>query len=655
MDPDATQKSPKPEEQQCLFGDGFLDDHAGSIIREPRVAIVELIANSFDAGATVVNIEWPTEAGQPFLISDNGAGITKSDFDKRWKMLSYDRRVSQGRYAENPNGISGEKRVAFGRSGKGRHGAFCFADGYEVRTIKQGKSFSCRVERASNPGSSPFKFTAAAEGNAVGHGTEIRAIITRNFITEDELREIIGAKFSVIPSFQILLNRQPIQLLDIKNLQTSTVEIDGHGTVMVHQIDSEARDRTTHLRGICWWVKQRAVGNPSWGGLEGEGAYLDGRGSLARRYSFVVEADILEPFRKPDWTGFHGSPEVNAVTQGVHRHVIQTLHQLQSANRKERKKMALEGTKGALREMTTVSRQYVARFIDEVQETCPTISELDLARTAGIFTKMEVAKTGYDLLRQLARCSPDDIDKWNDIMRRWSAGSAEMVLNELECRLRLIEKLKSLVNSKGADELHDIQPLFERGLWIFGPEYEGVQFHSNRGLATVIRKFLGGTDQQIPNKRPDFVALPGRSIGAYASCEFASENDEISGLKKVLLVELKKGGFEIKQDEVDQARNYAKELTKGGDVGPDTKIVGYVLGSTLESGLEKTTIGDRIEIIPFKYDTFLERAHSRTFQLQCWSSRARISRWRMDGIYCPATMSGSRLSTRRRGRMARSG
>jgi hypothetical protein len=610
------EKPIKPEEQQCLFGEGFLDDHAGAIIRDPRVAIVELIANSFDAGATVVNIEWPIEVGQRFLISDNGVGMTKTEFDQRWKMLSYDRQVSQGRFAENPNKISGEKRVAFGRSGKGRHGAFCFDDAYDVRTRKEGKSFTCRVERASIPGSSPFKFSAANEGEAVDHGTEIKAIVTRNFINEDELREMIGAKFSVIPSFQILLNRQPIQLLDIKNLQTSSVPIEGLGVVKVHQIDSETRDRTTHLRGICWWVKQRAVGSPSWGGLDGEGAYLDGRGSLARRYSFVVEADILEPFRKPDWTGFRASAEVNTVTQAVHKHIIQTLNQLQSANRKERKKQALEGTKSALREMTSVSRQNVAHFIDEIQEKCPTISELDLARTTSVYTKMEAAKTGYDLLRQLARCSPDDIDTWNDIMRRWSAGSAELVLNELESRLRLIEKLKLLVDSKGADELHDIQPLFERGLWIFGPEYEGVQFLSNRGLATAIRIFLGGTEQQLPNKRPDFIALPGRSIGAYGAPDYASDNGEISGLKKVLLVELKKVGFDLTQDELDQARNYAKELTKGNEVGPDTEIVGYVLGSTLESGLLSTTLGDRIEIIPFKYSTFLERAHSRTFQLQ---------------------------------------
>lgn len=602
------------DQQQLFFGEAFLDDHAGSIIREPRIAIIELIANAYDAGATEVEIGWPNEVGGRFTISDNGVGMTKPEFDKRWKTLSYNRIGEQGRFAENPNRIAGEQRVVFGRSGKGRHGAFCFGDTYEIATRKDGVLLRVRVERTS--GHLPFKFTTLEDAKTEGHGTCVSAEVLRHFTLESELREIIGAKFSVIPSFQILLNRQPIQLLDLKNLQTTPVQVEGIGTVIVHQVDSEKRDRTTQLRGICWWVKRRGVGNPSWEGLEGEGAYLDGRGSLARRYSFIVEADILEKDRKPDWTGFYASKEFNAVRQAVHRHIIQTLNQLQSENRKERKKAALEQTKGALREMTNISRQQVAVFVDEIQEKCPTMSERDLFRAAEVFTKMETSKTGYDLLKQLQRCSPEDIDTWNDLMRRWTAKSASLILHELESRLRLIERMKSLVESPLADELHDIQPLFERGLWIFGPEYEGVQFHSNRGLATVIRKLLGGTEEAVPRRRPDFVALPDSSIGAYASAAYDSDNGEIIGIGKVLIVELKKGGFDLKQKEVDQARDYAKELLKAGDVKPDTEIIGYVLGATLEPGLQELTHGNTIKIKPVPYKIFLERAQSRTFGLQ---------------------------------------
>ena len=47
------------------FADRFLQDHAGQIISEPRTAILELIANSYDAGATEINIVWPTAAYSP--------------------------------------------------------------------------------------------------------------------------------------------------------------------------------------------------------------------------------------------------------------------------------------------------------------------------------------------------------------------------------------------------------------------------------------------------------------------------------------------------------------------------------------------------------------------------------------------------------------
>lgn len=142
-----------------------------------------------------------------------------------------------------------------------------------------------------------------------------------------------------------------------------------------------------------------------------------------------------------------------------------------------------------LRELPRLSKRVVDEFIDEVQEKCPTMSERDLGRTVNVLAKLETSRWGYDLLAQLANCSPDDLDKWNEIMQQWTASSAEIVLSELDRRLRLIERMESLVNLPTTDELHELQPLFERGLWIFGPEFESVDFRSNRGLAETIRNF----------------------------------------------------------------------------------------------------------------------------------------------------------------------
>jgi hypothetical protein len=596
------------------FGEGFLQDHAGHIISEPRTALIELIANAYDAGATKVELRWPSAEEQPFVIIDNGTGMSRLEFEKRWKTLCYNRLQEQGKLAENPNKLSGKKRIAFGQSGKGRHGAFCFADTYFVETWKNGNAVHARVEMAKGS-DAPFNCVIEQEEQKAGHGTKITADVQRNLLSEEEVKDLIGSKFAVDPTFTILVNGDSIQLLNLKHLETTKVPVESVGEIVVHRIDSEVQDRTMRLRGITWWVNRRVVGNPSWEGLDGEGAYLDGRTTIAKRFSFVVEADALKDAVKPDWSGFHASQRFNLVRDAVHKHVVGSLNEIQASSRKERKKAALSQTKSILQELSTVSKNAVGAFIDQVQEKCPTLSERDLFRTAEIFGKMEQARSGYDLLKQLQECSPEDLDTWNQLMQKWTASNAELILNELEKRLRLIKRLQDLVDSPKADELHDLQPLFERGLWMFGVEYEAIDFRSNRGLSTIVRNFLGGTDKQLPQCRPDFVALPERSIGVYGAAAYQDEG-EISGLRKVLIVELKKGGFNLTQKEVDQARDYAKELRKAADVKGDTEIVGYVLGASAESGLEQLSHGTNTTIKPMIYRTLLDRAHSRTFYLQ---------------------------------------
>ena len=106
------------------FAGRFLQDHAGQILTEPRTAILELIANAYDAGATKIDITWPTETGRRFSIVDDGIGMTKDEFERRWRTLCYDREAEQGNDVVFPKGVRGIKRTAFGRSGKGRDAPF---------------------------------------------------------------------------------------------------------------------------------------------------------------------------------------------------------------------------------------------------------------------------------------------------------------------------------------------------------------------------------------------------------------------------------------------------------------------------------------------------------------------------------------------------
>ena len=597
-----------------IFGLDFLHDHAGHLISEPRIAIVELIANAYDAGATEAKVSWPEDGGGHFEVLDNGTGMTLDEFHRRWRTLCYNRMYEQGALVTFPPGVAQGKRIAFGTSGKGRHSAFCFADAYQVDTWKDGQALTARIAMTQG-GNEPFHCKIQSQTKKRGHGTRISAEVTRKLIPVQQIREWIGSKFIVDPSFAIIINGQQLQLPDLKALQSGELVIEPHGKVIIHQIDATAQDRSTRLRGITWWVNRRMVGQPSWDGLDERGAILDGRTAAAKRYSFVVEADILKADVKVDWTGFHESARCNAVREAVRINVIRALNDLLAGTRKERKKAALAENRTALGDLSRLSRKVLGQFVDEIQEKCPTLSQGDLARTVEVFAKMEQARSGYDLLYRLATCSPDDLDTWNRLMQEWTASNAEVVLRELGRRLELIRQLQELVHTTTADELHDLQPLFARGLWIFGPEYEAVDFASNRGMATVIRKLLGGTDSEIPRIRPDFVALPDRSIGVYSADSY-DEGGEVAGVRKVLVVELKKGGFNVTRSELRQGEDYALEIQKANLVHPDTEIIVYVLGATLGDDAQERSVGKTTKLVPMMYDTVLKRAHARTFNLQ---------------------------------------
>lgn len=142
--------SPRAEEKQpeLLYDDRFWEQYAGHrLVSDPITAIVELVANSWDAGAKMVKIGWPTNVGDPLEIADDGEGMTKDEFYRRWGTLSYDRTKFQSQLVSVAVGSNIRTRRVFGRNGIGRFAAFCFGPEYTVATSKAGQEHRFRVKK----------------------------------------------------------------------------------------------------------------------------------------------------------------------------------------------------------------------------------------------------------------------------------------------------------------------------------------------------------------------------------------------------------------------------------------------------------------------------------------------------------------------------
>lgn len=606
-------------EQQFLptFSPTFLEDHAGRLVTDPKIALLEIVANAWDAGSDTVRISWPRESvPETIAVEDNGTGMTKDEFLHRWLELNYNRGSAQGDIVLFPSDNKTSHRRAFGRNGKGRHSMFCFADTYHVETWRDGNASSFTVARHAISAPTPFMIDVGKSTRRDGHGTRVWAKLGRNYLPTTQVRDLIGSRFISDPSFEIFINDEQIQLTSLDHLiDVEKIEVEGVGEITVSLIDTARTSRTSHPHGIAWWVNNRLVGEISWTDFK-DTYELDRRTIEAKRFTFVVEADVLVDEVLDDWSGFKDSDLYKSVRHAIEENIRERILESLKDIHKARKRAALESHAEKISSLTSDSRYIIGQVVDGIQERIPSVQEKVLSATIEVIARLEEARTGYRLLEQLAELGPDELDKLSEILDRWSVHEARVVLGELERRLKIIEKLELLVDDPSSDELQDIQPLFERGLWIFGPEYESIHFTSNQTLLTVIRDLL---KDEIPEdlrrrRRPDFVALPDSTVGVYASNSFDA-NSEVSGFEKVLIVELKRGGYKVALEERRQGEDYARELRKSGKVQNPTSIVVLVLGAEVASEVMDPLTEGNTTVLTRPYGVVIQQAHARTFFL----------------------------------------
>ncbi len=59
-----------------LFEEDYLLRELGPVAHVPQVALTELVANAWDAGATKVDLILPSESGGTLTVVDDGHGMT---------------------------------------------------------------------------------------------------------------------------------------------------------------------------------------------------------------------------------------------------------------------------------------------------------------------------------------------------------------------------------------------------------------------------------------------------------------------------------------------------------------------------------------------------------------------------------------------------
>ena len=532
--------------------------------------------------------------------------MSRTEFLERWACIGYDRKSND----HIKNG-----RQIIGKNGRGRLGLFCFCDKYIVSTSKDGEVSSFEIVRNEENFAKINEIETIdkpfIKDSKIIEGTYIECPLDKKYINLNTVKEAVTLRFGANSNFNVYLNNKIVNLFDFKDANRYESINYKENEIKIYTINKNKSTANLSSYEVVWWVNNRFVEHNTGNELNID---LDSSNKIV----FIISADFLENEVKSDWSGFKASKTIEEVKQLISNKINQMMSEEINTTLKEKKVNIFKNSKKSIQHLNPVEQFEVGNYVDEILRKCDSITKKDLTNIVEVLVKMEVSNRKYAFFENNANILPKYSGKITEIVEKWSIDDAYIVLNELYHRIDLINKLEKLVDDPQTKELQQLQPLFQEGLWIFHPKYEGTtRFTSNKSLNRIMAELLNVKDYHSENsrKRPDFVVLENSTLNTHTSDYYLNDSEVIAGYDEVLIIELKKGGSIIGDDEKHQALKYAKDIKRHGHVDSNTKITAYVLGSKVDPFEKESNNEGNIEINPREYDLIIKTAKNRTFNL----------------------------------------
>lgn len=602
--------------RKSTFEKDFTERTYSSIVSDVTIAFSELVANSWDAGATIVTISLPSKANGRIIIEDNGSGMTDNEFQQRWMVIAYNRIAHQGQYIEYASSQGKAKRLAYGRNGVGRHSMLCFDDQYEIETWRDG---ICNKYLISvDGGDSAFSVIEHSTFPKEGHGTKLSVHAVKRIPQKREVKQTLGYRFLFDPEFSVFVNNEKIEFQNnVKPLVSEdiTTKVGNQMNISIYAIPEG--EKTTATNGIAFWASGRLVGNPSW--YVGSTRVEDARRKFALRHLVVVKADCLIDDVQYDWAKFLNTEKVKDVFAAVVKYVREYRIEYYRGKVSEVRNDAIRRNLDRIETLSIPALYDLKGFFEYYLEQRPEVDNDELSVIIDALVSVLQARNGVFLLQKLSNMNSEDIDALNNILDEWSVSDIKDVLEEIDHRLKVINAIEQLCGDPTTDELHVLHPLVSQAKWLFGVEYDNLNYTFNRQLTTVMQNLLRSQRKEAVDinwkKRPDLVI--GSEFSISSTCIEETDTNEMFCISKILIIELKKGGFTIGRGEVSQAEEYIDSIYHGNKLNCKPKIKAYVVGDSVSASISTHKMLETYgEVCVYTYAQLVQTASKRLFNLK---------------------------------------
>ncbi|MBR6622889.1 MAG: ATP-binding protein [Ruminococcus sp.] len=559
---------------------------------KPYDAICEYIWNGFDAGASVIEIEYKVNEldGINFLsVKDNGSGISHKDLPYKFKPFN-----NSEKYQSREENL--HHSIPHGKNGVGRLTFFSFATDAEWKTVYSDDSGKNKGYSIYMNSSCLHEYNPNDEKEPADTDEQTGTIVSFNNvfgINSEELVQTIKDKFFwfiCIYSYKHYAIRINGESVDFSSKKKAEFPID---------VSNEADVKHNfEITAILWndslgleYSKYYFINS------NGEEVYKENT-TLNKKsdefwHSVIIKSDYFDDFSfkscdegQMSFTAGKNDTEYKALLEVINTLLIKKRREyLKAASEAYIEKLVSEEAYPTFDDsdfLDKYRKEQLDSIVSSLYQAEPKIfTSLNISqkkifiRLINTIMNSSDKESLFKVIEEVVELDENERKDLADLLGKMTLANILSAIKLIEDRIRVVQALKQIVFNKefNAYEVQHVQAIVEKHYWLFGEQYHlltSAEPDFNEALRRLLFAKTGNAesvtvDHEDVNKEMDI---------------FMNKQSRTSGYFENVVVELKRPSVSIGEKQLSQIKKYMRVIQSDDRFNSsDSKWVYYLIGN----------------------------------------------------------------------------
>jgi hypothetical protein len=518
--------------------DTKLAELLGETYRSLEEALKELVDNSYDADATVVDIQMPEEFDENpiVIVSDNGSGMTEKEIRNGYLNIASSRLSRKGDRSIDKN------RKIKGRKGIGKFAGLMIANEMSVTSAANGQQTTLVINKGKlasvNYDLEKVPLPITSENCAMGdHGTQIvLSGLNQNYHypNQDRMKEILVRDYGRERDFALSINGEVLSVLDLqgKSYEEEIILDDGRKAFLKYTISN----KKVKGSGISVRVGNRIIGRPQ--------KFLKKDDIIPDKLKGRIYGELVCDDLESDVTADHGAIIENSklfqkltirATENLKKSVDEVFKtDMKMARARHRRRINSE-----LAKLPEYKQPFAKKALYKTLEKFYGESDDRINTVIGVMISAMEKDHYWGIIQNIESTRNSDIEKFAESLNHFGLVEMSIFTSQAINRLKFLDEFELLIMDERTVE-STVHKAIENNTWVLGDDYSVLI--SDTAMKSAIekvfdKKYKGDKKQD----RPDL--LVGRRFD-----------------RRLVLVEFKRPSFTINRETERQALEYRDDL-----------------------------------------------------------------------------------------------